>query len=453
MNAQSHSCCINVSRRLALLVVLSVLISGFVGDALPVSPASGLATGSTVVFAPGGMGYDNFRIPAIVRVEHVLVAFTEARRHIEDHGHIDLLAKRSDDGGRTWSSSVLVAGNPSGADETVNGNMVPIVDADGVLHVVFCINNTWVFHTTSNDTGQTWSHPRNISAMVRSPGWGWMATGPNHGLQLRSGRLIVPFNTFPAETKLVMEARQTHCAALGECAYYQNADGRGTMSLSFRVLNAANPSEPAVVGTLSNQFFAPPQYCLAGDRSAIMYSDDKGETWRVGAQLFNVPGSSECVAEEVDGELLLSFRVEDGDNSTGCRHMARSRDGGLTFYEVYEPEVPENIGGPKRACIPDPVCQGSLLSLGAGEAVLSSGPTFGARQNLTVHLSLDGARKFQHLLQANIGPAGYSDLVQVGETPNSWSVGVLFESGPPYQLVFAPFDVPKRSALAGLGFV
>mmetsp|Transcript_75754 Transcript_75754/g.213377 ORF Transcript_75754/g.213377 Transcript_75754/m.213377 type:complete len:301 (-) Transcript_75754:79-981(-) len=283
--------------------------------------------------------------------------------------------------------------------------------------------------------------------MVKRPGWGWMATGPNHGLVTKHGRLIVPFNTFPAESKVVTEVVQTHCAAIGECAHYMNADGSGALSVKFIVSNTADPSEPELTATLVN-VSAVPQFLAAGGRSGVFYSDDQGETWRLGGQVYTMPGSSECVVEEVGDEVLMSFRIEDLRTSGGCRHMARSIDGGESFPSWYVPSA----GPPfEQACVPDPTCQGSLLSLGSGQVVLTSGPTFSVRQNLTIHRSTDLGRTFQRLLQVNDGAAGYSDLVRLGETSEAWSVGVLVEtsSSPEWlaaSLIFAAFEVPKPKA-------
>mmetsp|Transcript_21486 Transcript_21486/g.69501 ORF Transcript_21486/g.69501 Transcript_21486/m.69501 type:complete len:345 (-) Transcript_21486:148-1182(-) len=316
----------------------------------------------------------------------------------------------------------------------------------------FSLNVTWPFHTVSKDLGMTWSAPRNISGMVKRPGWGWMAMGPNHGLVMKRGRLLVPFNTFPAESKVVTEVVQTHCAAIGECAHYMNADGLGTVNVKFTVSNTADPSEPELTGTLGVNVREVPQFLAAGDRSGVIYSDDQGETWRLGGQVYTMPGSSECVVEEVGDEVLMSFRIEDLRTSGGCRHMARSVDGGESFPSWYVPSARHY----EQTCVPDPTCQGSLLSLGGGQVVLTSGPTFSVRENLTIHLSTDRGRTFQRLLQINDGTAGYSDLVKLGETSEAWSVGVLVETSSfrnwhSASQIFAAFEVPKPKVAEDAG--
>ena len=62
------------------------------------------------VFSSGRDGYHTYRIPAVlVSAEGALLAFCEGRRDNQrDHGDIDLLLKRSEDGGRSWSEQQVV---------------------------------------------------------------------------------------------------------------------------------------------------------------------------------------------------------------------------------------------------------------------------------------------------------------------------------------------------------
>ena len=49
-----------------------------------------------------------------------------------------------------------------------------------------------MFVTKSTDDGLTWDKPVEITRQVKKPEWRWYATGPGHGVQLQSGRLLVP---------------------------------------------------------------------------------------------------------------------------------------------------------------------------------------------------------------------------------------------------------------------
>src|SRR5256885_5507006 len=62
------------------------------------------------VFFGGREGYHTYRIPAlVVSTNGTLLAFCEGRKASSaDSGRIDLLLKRSTDGGQTWSPQDLV---------------------------------------------------------------------------------------------------------------------------------------------------------------------------------------------------------------------------------------------------------------------------------------------------------------------------------------------------------
>ncbi len=63
-----------------------------------------------VVFRSGGPGYDTFRIPALIEATNGdLLAFAEGRvGGRSDSGDIDLVLRRSGDGGDTWSDLEIV---------------------------------------------------------------------------------------------------------------------------------------------------------------------------------------------------------------------------------------------------------------------------------------------------------------------------------------------------------
>ena len=101
-------------------------------------------------------GYTHYRIPAIaVTAKGTVLAFTEARKNAGgDWGPIDILMRRSTDGGRTWDAPRKVAhvdgpiqqnavaleqGLAKPGEVTYN-NAVPIIDREtGAVHLVFCV--------------------------------------------------------------------------------------------------------------------------------------------------------------------------------------------------------------------------------------------------------------------------------------------------------------------------
>lgn len=65
----------------------------------------------THLFRNGEGGYQCYRIPALIQTpQGVLFAFAEGRKtNCEDFGNVDILLKKSVDGGRHWSQMEVVA--------------------------------------------------------------------------------------------------------------------------------------------------------------------------------------------------------------------------------------------------------------------------------------------------------------------------------------------------------
>jgi sialidase-1 len=165
-----------------------------------------------------------FRIPALCRAAKALLAFAEARPSVEDSGSIDLVMRRSTDGGRTWSELKKVVGDRQLSSAIAGvvggmtlGNPVPLFVPptshypEGRLLLMFCSNaasvnedairadttvaagaGRRVWLSRSDDGGAVWSAPREITSQVKRAGWTWYATGPGGGLVLRNGSLVVP---------------------------------------------------------------------------------------------------------------------------------------------------------------------------------------------------------------------------------------------------------------------
>lgn len=165
----------------------------------------------TIKVFPAGMdGVTLYRIPGmVVTPGGTVLAYVEARRNTRaDWGEIEIHLRRSVDGGRTWLPSQNIAhrgerieGNPRKAsggerEQTVN-NPVMIVDREtGAVEMLYCINYARCFSMRSLDDGATWSDPVDVTATFepfrKAYPWTVIATGPGHGVQLPSGRLVVP---------------------------------------------------------------------------------------------------------------------------------------------------------------------------------------------------------------------------------------------------------------------
>ena len=80
-------------------------------------------------------------------------------------------------------------------EQTVN-NPVAIASRSGRVHLVYCVEYMRCFVIHSDDDGQTWSSPSEMTSVLDSfrdrIQWQAIATGPGHGIELSNGRLVVP---------------------------------------------------------------------------------------------------------------------------------------------------------------------------------------------------------------------------------------------------------------------
>lgn len=340
---------------------------------------------STDVFTSGTGGYHTYRIPSLlVTPKGTLLAFCEGRKtSASDDGDIDLLLRRSSDGGRTWGDAELVH-EEGGTRPVTIGNPCPVVDrSTGTIWLAFCRNNTDVFVTSSTDDGRTWAAPRAITEAVKEPTWGWYATGPGVGIQMKGGphpgRLVIP------------------------CDHGETVAGSRVMS------------------------------------SHVIYSDDHGRSWRLGGTVDR--HTDECqVVELPGGELLINMRNywgRDGGRPErgNMRAVARSRDGGETW------SAPEF-----DATLIEPICQASLIAVDAPDGavdptlIFSNPASKEARRNMTIRVSRDGGESWPVAIPVDPGPSAYSCMAALPDG----GIELLYERG---RSAWITFTVIPRGAL------
>jgi sialidase-1 len=337
------------------------------------------------VFVAGEGGYHTYRIPsAIVTPKGTVLAFAEGRRGgTGDAGDIDLVLRRSQDGGRTWTPMQVIGDN----GPNTFGNPCPVIDRrTGTIWLLTTQNRgtdrekdiiagtsegsrtVWVMR--SEDDGVTWSAPVEITASVKAADWTWYATGPGVGIQTASGRLVIPANHAEAKTGI--------------------------------------------------------------HRSHLFFSDDGGKSWTLGAS--SDAGTNESqVVELADGRLLLNMRNHP-PKPENFRMIAASADGGRTLSEA----KPDPM-------LIEPPAQASLLRLSTAKAqdrdrLLFANPASKARERMTVRLSYDEGQTWPIARVLHEGPAAYSSLAVLPDR----TIGVLFERGDrtPYErITFARFSL------------
>jgi sialidase-1 len=362
-----------------------------------------------VPFTAGEGGYDTYRIPATVRTrDGALLAFAEGRvTSAGDTGNIDVVSRRSTDGGCTWGPLGVVAAG----DGDTRGNPAPVVDPrTGHLVLLTCYNSgkvteaqimrgevtpeqsRRVFAQVSTDDGHTFSAPREITSDVKRSGWRWYATGPGHAIALTHG---------PHKGRLVVPANYSSAPPAGSSDTGQEARYYGAHAL---------------------------------------YSDDGGRHWEIGfvdESYEGVVNANESSAAELpDGRLYFSARDQNG-TSQGNRLDTYSSDGARTLDRPYAVQSALNDV---------PVVQGSVLRpAGKHATLLFSGPSVPtARAAMAVYASADDGATFTRALKLSDLPAAYSDLVQ----PDPGTVGILYETGSAGTYERIEF---RRIALSDLG--
>ena len=328
-------------------------------------------------------GYACFRIPAVVRTtDGTLLAFAEGRvLNCGDAADIDIVVKRSTDGGRSWGPLRVVT---EGAGDT-HGNPAPVVDRDtGRIWLAETYNTGRTDSAScsvpcdrtphlqySDDGGLSWSAPRDLSPEILPADWNsWYATGPVHGVQLTRGRYA----------------------------------GRLVFGVNTETWDGGR---------------------VSANHAALVVSDDHGGHWRIGASdtwpiaadgTFRQKPSELTLAERADGSLLVSGREQDGTD-LGHRTQAVSRDGGTGFTAPFR-DLPDLYA---------PQVQGSLLRLGDRLLLACPGDP-DRRRTMMVRSSYDGGRTWEGADRGTVVTtdwSGYSDLVRIGHD----TVGLLYEGG------------------------
>lgn len=343
------------------------------------------------LFESGTDGYHTFRIPAMIHTNRgIILTFAEGRKGgTSDTGDIDLVMKRSVDGGNSWSELQIVWDD---GDNTC-GNPAPVIDRNtGAIFLLMTWNlgsdrekdiidqksadTRRVFITKSTDEGLSWTAPEEITASVKKNNWTWYATGPGHGIQLKKDgkkeRMIIACDHIEADTR----------------HYY----------------------------------------------SHIIFSDDGGETWHLGGSTPQHQVNECTVAELSDGRLMLNMR--NYDRSKKSRRISLSEDYGESWSDIYPDEA-----------LVEPICQASIerysfADEGQSRLLFLNPASAEKRENMTLRISYDEGRTWPVSKILHAGKAAYSDVVKLSDG----RIACLYEAGhdSPYEgIVFEVFPLEE----------
>jgi sialidase-1 len=353
--------------------------------------------GKTVSSMPFESAKDNhiyYRIPALIETpRHAILAFCEARNTeadfyaghesmftvtpagtSKDRGDIDLVVKRSEDGGATWSAMQTIVND----QQNTCGNPVPVVEpTTGRIWLFWCWHSyptasiksdlvgssagidqpRRIFSCYSDDDGKTWSAQTDMTSKLEKSDWTWLATGPGHGVVKTSapnkGRIMIPAN---------------------------HRDG-----------NSDNYS-----------------HCY--------YSDDKGATWNIGGSSA-LGGNESQIAEIKSGILILHMRL--AGSKVTYRGSSYSTDGGANWGTLEG-----------NTDLPDPGCQGSISmvpesGMPSSNLLVSNARSSSSRSNMCISKSTDAGKTWAKAYTVYASRAAYSDMIVLSDG----SVAVLYEYG------------------------
>jgi sialidase-1 len=338
------------------------------------SSAAGDGRLISLPFASGEGGYSCYRTPGLAVSERgTVLAFCGGRvDNCRDEGNIDVLLRRSSDGGRSWGPLQVIANDGPNPCKIP----LPVVLPGGRILLLWLWNasvarkadrdNRHVRLSVSDDDGRSWAPARDITNQVRRPGWKpWYGIGPGHGivkqLEPAAGRIVVP-------------ARHS-------------ARGQGSAS-------------------------------------HLLLSDDGGQSWRVGAIAGYRPSSECAVAELGDGSLMLNSR------SGGQRVVSISRDGGETMVSSGpDPELIEPANGCQASLLTyayGAADQATLLFANPADPLY--------RTNGRLRLSRDNGRRWSRGFGYGQGLGSFSGYSDLGRFANG-DVALLVEAGASYQKV------------------
>jgi sialidase-1 len=345
------------------------------------SPARAADPDKIDLFHADAGGYKQYRIPGVVVTKAgTVLAYCEARKTTSDWATIDILVRRSTDHGKTWDDARKIADVPGPKerspvalakklgtkDDVTYNNPVMIADASGAVHYLFCLEYMRCFYCRSDDDGKTWTKPSEITASAFDPfkkhiDWKAVATGPGHGIRLKSGRLVVPV-----------------WLSLGT-----GGSGHGDSV------------------------------------SATIYSDDGGKTWKPGDVA--IPNTKDwaspnecCVAELSDGSVMMNARSPSKANR---RLVTISKDGATKWSEPkFDDALPEPVCMGSLLSVPGakPVLLFSNpANLDKAGAKQPPAPGTGRdRKNVTVRASTDDGKTWSAKRTIESGFSAYSDLAR-----------------------------------------
>jgi sialidase-1 len=383
----------------------------------------------------------------------ILLAFVEQRESVRDWGRIDLVLRRSTDGGRSWADiqRVLGADDLDFDDRSIGasllargltvGNPCPVWEARSrtvyLLVTVNCaednesaiisraaLDTRRVFVATSNDLGVSWSRAREVTSSVKRGPW---TVGVEEEQQPRDRLGGDDGGAGKEEERQDTDPRQQEQQREDGWTWYATGPG-GAIQLSH------GPHAGRLLWPCNHSHTTPDGYVRRA--AHVLYADPRGEA---GEELeLKIGGCADAHSNESTlalaadrTTLLLNAR----DMSGRCvRWTAASIDGGESWHKGTQPGdlIEPAMHG----------CHAALERCAGPRARLAfANPRSTRRERLTVRWSDDDGQTWADALLVHSGPSAYCSLQALPETEagagHDDALAILFECGArgPYERI------------------
>jgi sialidase-1 len=390
-----------------------ILWIGSIGTALPALEAKPIRE-ETTVWADRENGMAVHFVYGLTSTKSgAILAFSEARLGSgADETPHHLALKRSTDDGVSWSDPILVErsdGNYWRAHGEPDrrecwANPAALTDrSTGRVFIFYALNEgahngknlqryTRNFYRFSDDDGKMWSQRIEITDFLNTKADGT----PNRDT---SGEWIRDANGFP-------------CDHLGR-AFHMPGPGHGLQLKTGRLLMQF--WNRTAIGTDAGP--VPRERRAYGLR--VLFSDDGGTHWKTGPAFGEEIGPTESrLVELEDGSLYLNARVDAASNVMHRRAIYIGTEGGLAWkFRGFDTAMPAYTN-----------VDSGLISIrndGRQVLLLSHSRDLRRRVGLTVSASLDGGKTWVRHQNLHDEGANYSDLVPLKDG----NIGLLYGNG------------------------
>lgn len=302
------------------------------------------------IWTAGEDNLETYYIYGLLAAGNTIYAFAEGRIRRRDKDPHHIVLKKSADNGKSWNKNQFIVSS----NNECFCNPTPVFEREsGKIHLFYARNydnlQSEIHLISSADDGESWSVPKNLTSLFDNNLYNWTfhLPGPGHGIQTKSGRLILQIwhrrpITFPADER------------------------------NYGV--------------------------------SVIYSDDKGESWKTGGTvpLGKAQLNESRIVELEDEELLLNARS--GAFVCSSRFLSQSRNGGLSWSQ------PQAISSLPKAFATDSGFANSN-SDGEDLLILTRPEGKNERRNLTIYSSENHGKNWKKRGVIYKGITGYSDCV------------------------------------------